>query len=56
MTLSETFYSAFFMQGFMGLIFGVIWDRTRNLIPGVLVHSGINTLNNMGNAISMIFQ
>ncbi len=56
MTLSEAFCSAFFMQGFMGLIFGFIWDRTRHLIPGVLVHSGINALNNVGEAVSMIFR
>jgi membrane protease YdiL (CAAX protease family) len=56
MRLSEAFCTAFFLQSFMGLVFGVIWDRTRNLIPGVLVHSGVNALNNVGEAISMIFQ
>jgi len=56
MTLSEAFCSAFFMQCFIGLIFGFIWERTRNLIPGVLVHSGINALNNVGEAVSMIFR
>ena len=56
LTLSEAFCSAFFMQGFIGLMLGVLWDRTRNLLPGVLVHSGINALNNLGAAVSLLFQ
>ena len=47
MTLSEAFCSAFFIQGFMGLVHGILWERTRNLIPGTIVHSGINALNNV---------
>jgi membrane protease YdiL (CAAX protease family) len=54
MTLPSAFCSAFFMQAFIGIIFGVLWDRTRNLIPGVLVHSGTNALNNLGAAVSLI--
>jgi membrane protease YdiL (CAAX protease family) len=56
MALFDAFCSAFFMQGFIGLIFGVLWDRTHNLISGVLVHSGINTLTNLGAAASLTFQ
>jgi len=56
MTLSEAFCSAFFIQGFIGLIYGVLWDRTHNLIPGVIVHSGLNALNNVGSAVTLIFQ
>ncbi len=54
-TLTEAFCSAFFLQGFIGLIFGFLWDRTRNLIPGIIVHSGINTINNLGYAVSLLF-
>lgn len=56
MTLSEAFCSALFLQGFTGLIFGVLWERTRNLIPGTIVHSGINTFNNVGPAVSLVFR
>ncbi len=33
---------------FIGLVFGTLWQRTRSLIPGVIVHAGINALNNLG--------
>jgi membrane protease YdiL (CAAX protease family) len=56
MTLSEAFCSAFFIQGFMGLVHGVLWERTHNLMPGTIVHSGINALNNVGDAVALIFQ
>lgn len=56
MTLAEAFCSAFFIQGFIGIIYGVLWDRTHNLIPGVIVHSGLNALNNVGSAVALIFQ
>jgi membrane protease YdiL (CAAX protease family) len=56
MTLSEAFCSAFFIQGFVGLVYGVLWERTRSLIPGTIVHSGINALNNVGSAVALIFQ
>ena len=55
MTLAEAFFKSIFLQGLMGVMFGVIWDRTRSLIPGVLVHSGLNALNNVGNAVAMLF-
>jgi membrane protease YdiL (CAAX protease family) len=55
MTLSEAFCSAFFIQGFIGLVYGVLWERTHNLIPGTIVHSGINALNNVGSAVALIF-
>jgi membrane protease YdiL (CAAX protease family) len=56
MTLSEAFCSAFFIQGFMGLVHGVLWERTHSLIPGTIVHSGINAINNVGSAVALIFQ
>jgi membrane protease YdiL (CAAX protease family) len=56
MTLSEAFCSAFFIQGFVGLLYGVLWERTRSLIPGTIVHSGLNALNNAGPAVALIFQ
>jgi membrane protease YdiL (CAAX protease family) len=56
MTLSEAFCSAFFIQGFVGLVHGVLWERTHSLIPGTIVHSGINALNNVGSAVALIFQ
>jgi membrane protease YdiL (CAAX protease family) len=56
MTLSEAFCSAFFIQGFVGLLYGVLWERTRSLIPGTIVHSGLNALNNVGSAVALIFQ
>jgi membrane protease YdiL (CAAX protease family) len=55
MTLSEAFCSAFFIQGFTGLVYGVLWERTHSLIPGTIVHSGINALNNVGSAVTLIF-
>ncbi|MFQ6101474.1 MAG: lysostaphin resistance A-like protein [Anaerolineae bacterium] len=53
-TLPEAFCRAFFIQGFTGLVFGVLWERTRNLIPGIMVHSGINALNNLGSITSFL--
>ena len=47
-TLLGAFSRAFFMQGFMGLLLGVLWQRTHNLIPGMVVHSGINALTALG--------
>jgi membrane protease YdiL (CAAX protease family) len=47
-TLLGAFARAFFMQGFMGLLLGVLWQRTHNLIPGMIVHSGINALTALG--------
>ncbi|MFQ5891678.1 MAG: lysostaphin resistance A-like protein [Candidatus Methanofastidiosia archaeon] len=53
-TLVEAFCRAFFVQTFMGIIFGVLWERTRSLIPCVFVHSGVNGLNNLGWIISKL--
>jgi len=55
MTPWEAFYSACLLQAVLGILFGVLWDRTHSLIPGVLVHSGSNTLNNLGDAIALVF-
>ncbi|MCK4421360.1 CPBP family intramembrane metalloprotease [candidate division WOR-3 bacterium] len=46
-TISEAFCRAFFLQTFIGIMFGVLWERTRNLIPCVFVHSGVDGLNNL---------
>jgi len=46
-TIGEAFCRAFFLQTFMGIMFGVLWERTRNLIPCVFVHSGVDGLNNL---------
>ena len=54
-TLCEAFCRAFFVQGFVGLVLGVLWERTHSLIPGTIVHSGINALNNLGSAVALIF-
>jgi len=54
MTVSGAFCRAFFIQGFLGLVFGVLWARTHNLIPGIIVHSGINALNNLGSLPSLL--
>jgi membrane protease YdiL (CAAX protease family) len=53
-TIGEAFCRAFFMQTFIGIILGVLWERTRNLIPGVFVHSGINGLNNLISIITKL--
>lgn len=47
-TLSEAFVQAFFLQGFTALVEGALWARTHSLLPGVMVHSGINALNALG--------
>ena len=54
MTLTEDFCRAFFIQGFIGLVFGVLWERTRSLYPGIMVHSGLNALNALGSITSLI--
>ncbi len=46
-TIAEAFCRAFFLQTFIGIMFGVLWERTRNLIPSVFVHSGVDGLNNL---------
>jgi len=53
-TITEAFCRAFFVQTFLGLIFGVLWERTRSLIPCVFLHSGIDGLNNLGSVISKL--
>jgi membrane protease YdiL (CAAX protease family) len=55
MTLAEAFCSAFFIQGFTGLVYGVLWERSHSLLPGTIVHSGLNALNNVGAAVALIF-
>ncbi len=51
-TLAQAFCRAFFVQTFLGLILGVLWARTRSLIPGIFLHSGIDGLNNLSLIIS----
>jgi len=50
--LVQAFCRAFFVQTFMGILLGILWERTRSLIPGVILHSGINGLNNLGWIVS----
>jgi len=50
--LVQAFCRAFFIQTFMGILLGILWERTRSLIPGVILHSGINGLNNLGWIVS----
>lgn len=51
-TVAQAFCRAFFVQTFLGLVFGVLWARTRSLIPCVFVHTGVDGLNNLGHIIS----
>jgi len=53
-TIAEAFCRAFFLQTFMGIMFGVLWERTRNLIPCVFVHSGVDGLNNLFSVITKL--
>ncbi|MEA3500142.1 MAG: CPBP family intramembrane glutamic endopeptidase, partial [Candidatus Marinimicrobia bacterium] len=53
-TIGEAFCRAFFLQTFIGIMFGVLWERTRNLIPCVFVHSGVDGLNNLFSIITKI--
>lgn len=53
-TIGEAFCRAFFLQTFIGIMFGVLWERTRNLIPCVFVHSGVDGLNNMFSIITRL--
>jgi len=53
-TIGEAFCRAFFLQTFMGIMFGVLWERTRNLIPCVFVHSGVDGLNNLFSIITKL--
>lgn len=48
-TLAQAFCRAFFMNTVTyGLILGVLWERTRSLVPCIFVHSAGNALNNLG--------
>lgn len=53
-TIGEAFCRAFFLQTFIGIMFGVLWERTRNLIPCVFVHSGVDGLNNLFSIITKL--
>ncbi|MEA2005196.1 MAG: CPBP family intramembrane glutamic endopeptidase [Acidobacteriota bacterium] len=53
-TIAEAFCRAFFLQTFIGIMFGVLWERTRNLIPCVFVHSGVDGLNNLFSIITKL--
>lgn len=51
-TMAQAFCRAFFVQTLTGgLVTGVLWARTRSLIPCVLLHSGLDGLNNLGSII-----
>lgn len=53
-TIGEAFSRALFLQTLLGVLFGTLWERTRSLIPGVLVHSGVNGLNNVSDIVSKL--
>ena len=53
-TIGEAFCRAFFLQTFLSIMFGVLWERTRNLIPCVFVHSGVDGLNNLFSIIAKL--
>jgi len=53
-TIAEAFCRAFFLQTFIGIMFGVLWERTRNLISCVFVHSGVDGLNNLFSIIAKL--
>ena len=53
-TIGEAFCRAFFLQTFLSIMFGVLWERTRNLIPCVFIHSGVDGLNNMFSIITRL--
>ncbi|MFQ6089617.1 MAG: type II CAAX prenyl endopeptidase Rce1 family protein [Candidatus Methanofastidiosia archaeon] len=53
-TVAEAFCRVFFVRTFMGIIFGVLWERTRSLIPCIFEYSGVNDLNNLGWIISKL--
>ena len=54
MALSDAFCRAFFIQSFLGIVLGTLWARTRSLLPSILVHSGLNALNNLGSVPSLL--
>lgn len=54
-TLSEAFCNAFFIPGLSGLVYGFLWERSHSLLPGTILHSGLNALNNVGAAVALIF-
>lgn len=54
MTLTDAFCRAFFIQGFLGIVLGTLWAGTRSLLPGIIVHSGLNALNNLGSIPSLL--
>jgi membrane protease YdiL (CAAX protease family) len=41
------FTESMFVQTFHGLVFGMLWMRTKSIIPGVIVHSGLNAVTNL---------
>jgi membrane protease YdiL (CAAX protease family) len=53
-TAVEAFCRAFFVQTSTGLVFGVLWQRTRSLIPGVFTHTALNSLNNFASIIPQL--
>jgi len=53
-TAVEAFCRAFFVQTSTGLVFGVLWQRTRSLIPGVFTHTALNSLNSFASIIPQL--
>jgi len=52
MTIFEAFPRVMFLHAFIGIVFGLLWERTRSLIPCVFLHSAVNGLNNIGFIVS----
>jgi membrane protease YdiL (CAAX protease family) len=42
--LDQALTTAVFVHTLAGLLLGVLWMRTRSLIPGILVHAGFNAI------------
>jgi membrane protease YdiL (CAAX protease family) len=41
------FTESMFVQTFHGLVHGMLWMRTKSIIPGVILHSGTNAVTNL---------
>lgn len=44
------FTESMFVQTIHGLMFGMLWMRTKSVVPGVIVHSGMNAVTNLAAA------
>jgi uncharacterized protein len=44
--LADAFAESIFIQTFMALLFGMLYMRTKSLVPGIILHAASNALNN----------